>query len=80
MWTITVQGPRLTAVVDASGSMATIVPVRNRSRMDVTKASLIQALAGSRRTTRSVCGSSPLRSTAPRTTADWCRPPGSATP
>ena len=44
MWTITVQGPRLTAVVDASGSMATIVPVRNRSRMDVTKASSIQAL------------------------------------
>lgn len=44
MWTVTVQSARLTAVVDASGSMATIVPGRNQSRMDVTKASLIQAL------------------------------------
>ncbi|WP_406448228.1 substrate-binding and VWA domain-containing protein [Streptomyces sp. NBC_00876] len=44
MWTITVQSARLTTVVDASGSMATIVPGRNQSRMDVTKASLIQAL------------------------------------
>ncbi|MFJ2795987.1 substrate-binding and VWA domain-containing protein [Streptomyces sp. NPDC087290] len=44
MWTITVQSARLTTVVDASGSMATLVPGRNQSRMDVTKASLIQAL------------------------------------
>ncbi|MER5847794.1 substrate-binding and VWA domain-containing protein [Streptomyces sp. NPDC002012] len=44
MWTITVQSARLTTVVDASGSMATIVPGRNQSRMDVTKASLIRAL------------------------------------
>ncbi|MFF3261803.1 substrate-binding and VWA domain-containing protein [Streptomyces sp. NPDC002932] len=44
MWTITVQSARLTTVVDASGSMATIVPGRNQSRMDVTKASLIEAL------------------------------------
>ncbi|MGW2087807.1 substrate-binding and VWA domain-containing protein [Streptomyces sp. NPDC001880] len=44
MWTITVQSARLTTVVDASASMATIVPGRNQSRMDVTKASLIQAL------------------------------------
>ncbi|MFF2013599.1 substrate-binding domain-containing protein [Streptomyces sp. NPDC058195] len=44
MWTITVQSARLTTVVDASGSMSTIVPGRNQSRMDVTKASLIQAL------------------------------------
>lgn len=34
----------MTAVVDASGSMATVVPGRNQSRRDVTKASLIQAL------------------------------------
>ncbi|MEU5822887.1 substrate-binding domain-containing protein [Streptomyces sp. NPDC047803] len=44
MWTITVQSARLTTVVDASGSMAAIVPGRGQSRMDVTKASLIQAL------------------------------------
>ncbi|WP_299541836.1 substrate-binding and VWA domain-containing protein [uncultured Streptomyces sp.] len=44
MWTITVQSARLTTVVDASGSMATPVPGRNESRMDVTKASLVQAL------------------------------------
>lgn len=44
MWTITVQSARLTTVVDASGSMAAIVPGRNQSRMDVTKASLVQAL------------------------------------
>lgn len=44
MWTITVQSARLTTVVDASGSMATIVPGRGQSRMDVTKASLIEAL------------------------------------
>ncbi|MEV8450550.1 substrate-binding and VWA domain-containing protein [Streptomyces parvus] len=44
MWTITVQSARLTTVVDASGSMATLVPGRNQSRMDVTKDSLIQAL------------------------------------
>ncbi|MFE3471602.1 substrate-binding and VWA domain-containing protein [Streptomyces bacillaris] len=45
MWTITVQSARLTTVVDASGSMSTPVPGRGRSRMDVTKESLIQALA-----------------------------------
>ncbi|MDJ0465563.1 substrate-binding domain-containing protein [Streptomyces sp. H27-C3] len=46
MWTITVQSARLTTVVDASGSMATLVPGRgDQTRMDVTKASLIQALA-----------------------------------
>ncbi|MFI8817418.1 MULTISPECIES: substrate-binding and VWA domain-containing protein [unclassified Streptomyces] len=44
MWTITVQSARLTTVVDVSGSMATPVPGRDQSRMDVTKASLIQAL------------------------------------
>lgn len=44
MWTITVQNARLTTVVDASGSMAPLVPGRNQSRMDVTKESLIQAL------------------------------------
>ncbi|MCG7525867.1 substrate-binding and VWA domain-containing protein [Streptomyces sp. OfavH-34-F] len=44
MWTVTVQSARLTTVVDASGSMAATVPGRGRSRMDVTKASLIQAL------------------------------------
>ncbi|MFJ9323775.1 substrate-binding and VWA domain-containing protein [Streptomyces globisporus] len=44
MWTITVQSARLTTVVDASGSMATLVPGRNQSRMDITKESLIQAL------------------------------------
>ncbi|WP_239475252.1 substrate-binding and VWA domain-containing protein [Streptomyces sp. CS131] len=44
MWTITVQSARLTTGVDASGSMATLVPGRNQSRMDVTKESLIQAL------------------------------------
>ncbi|MFB7643739.1 VWA domain-containing protein [Streptomyces sp. NPDC056084] len=46
MWTITVQSARLTTVVDASGSMAATVPGSGgRSRMDVTKASLLQALA-----------------------------------
>ncbi|MFD3415608.1 substrate-binding and VWA domain-containing protein [Streptomyces cyaneofuscatus] len=44
MWTITVQSARLTTVVDTSGSMATLVPGRGQSRMDVTKESLIQAL------------------------------------
>ncbi|MFI6052807.1 substrate-binding and VWA domain-containing protein [Streptomyces violascens] len=46
MWTITVQSARLTTVVDASGSMAATVPGSGgRSRMEVTKASLLQALA-----------------------------------
>ncbi|MET9518072.1 substrate-binding domain-containing protein [Streptomyces sp. NPDC002994] len=46
MWTITVQSARLTTVVDASGSMAAPVPGRGgQSRMDVTKASLLQALS-----------------------------------
>ncbi|GAA0581963.1 substrate-binding domain-containing protein [Streptomyces crystallinus] len=46
MWTIIVQSARLTTVVDASGSMAAPVPgAGGRSRMDVTKASLLRALA-----------------------------------
>ena len=46
MWTITVQSARLTTVVDASASMGAPVPGSGgRSRMDVTKASLLQALA-----------------------------------
>ncbi|WP_328314061.1 substrate-binding and VWA domain-containing protein [Streptomyces sp. NBC_00442] len=46
MWTITVQSARLTTVVDASGSMADPVPGSGgRSRMDVTKSSLMQALS-----------------------------------
>jgi len=45
-WTITVQSARLTTVVDASGSMSEAVPgTGGQSRMDVTKASLLQALA-----------------------------------
>ncbi|MFI5804984.1 substrate-binding domain-containing protein [Streptomyces sp. NPDC051561] len=44
MWTITVQSARLTTVVDASGSMATLVPGSGRSRMEVTKTSLMAAL------------------------------------
>ncbi|GAA4004754.1 substrate-binding and VWA domain-containing protein [Streptomyces plumbiresistens] len=44
-WTITVQSARLTTVVDASASMSDTVPGTDRSRMDVTKASLLQALA-----------------------------------
>ncbi|TPQ15734.1 substrate-binding and VWA domain-containing protein [Streptomyces sporangiiformans] len=45
LWTITVQSDRITTVVDASASMAKPVPGTDRSRMDVTKASLVQALA-----------------------------------
>ncbi|MET7456464.1 substrate-binding and VWA domain-containing protein [Streptomyces sp. NPDC005574] len=45
MWTITVQSARITTVVDASSSMSETVPGTGRSRMDVTKASLLQALA-----------------------------------
>ncbi|MFI0820946.1 substrate-binding and VWA domain-containing protein [Streptomyces sp. NPDC021098] len=46
MWTITVQSARLNTVVDASASMGDPVPGRSgQSRMDVTKASLRQALA-----------------------------------
>ncbi|MFD9790178.1 substrate-binding domain-containing protein [Streptomyces sp. NPDC059070] len=46
MWTVTVQSARLTTVVDASGSMAAPVPGSGgRSRMDVTKESLLRALA-----------------------------------
>ncbi|MER6356193.1 substrate-binding and VWA domain-containing protein [Streptomyces sp. NPDC001634] len=45
MWTITVQSARITTVVDASSSMAEPVPGTGQSRMDVTKASLLQALA-----------------------------------
>ncbi|WP_329599181.1 substrate-binding and VWA domain-containing protein [Streptomyces pseudovenezuelae] len=44
-WTITVQSARITTVVDASSSMSEAVPGTGRSRMDVTKASLLQALA-----------------------------------
>ncbi|MGH4035698.1 substrate-binding and VWA domain-containing protein [Actinomycetota bacterium Odt1-20B] len=45
MWTITVQSARLSTVVDASESMGQIVPGRGQSRMEVTKAALIQALS-----------------------------------
>ncbi|MEU1668833.1 substrate-binding domain-containing protein [Streptomyces sparsogenes] len=46
MWTITVQSARLSTVVDVSASMADPVPGRRgESRMDVTKASLLRALA-----------------------------------
>jgi ABC-type sulfate transport system substrate-binding protein len=45
MWTITVQSARITTVVDASASMSEPVPGTGQSRMDVTKASLLQALA-----------------------------------
>ncbi|MFF3752023.1 substrate-binding domain-containing protein [Streptomyces sp. NPDC002018] len=46
LWTVTVQSARLTTVVDASASMTAPVPGREgQSRMDVTKASLLQALA-----------------------------------
>lgn len=46
MWTITVQSARLNTVVDASASMGDPVPGRpGQSRMDVTKASLRQALS-----------------------------------
>ncbi|MFF3448271.1 VWA domain-containing protein [Streptomyces sp. NPDC002667] len=45
MWTITVESARITTVVDASSSMAEPVPGGGRSRMDVTKESLLQALA-----------------------------------
>ncbi|MPY63051.1 substrate-binding and VWA domain-containing protein [Streptomyces spongiae] len=45
MWTITVQSARITTVVDASASMAEPVPGTGRTRMDVTKASLLEALA-----------------------------------
>jgi hypothetical protein len=44
-WTITVQSARITTVVDASSSMSQKVPGTDRSRMDVTRASLLQALA-----------------------------------
>ncbi|MET9833647.1 substrate-binding and VWA domain-containing protein [Streptomyces sp. NPDC006385] len=45
VWTITVQSARITTVVDASASMSEPVPGTGKSRMDVTKASLLQALA-----------------------------------
>ncbi len=46
MWTVTVQNTRLTTVVDASPSMGTPVPGGGgRTRMDLTKNSLLQALA-----------------------------------
>jgi Mg-chelatase subunit ChlD len=45
MWTITVQSARLTTVVDASASMSDPVPGTSESRMEVTRAALLQALA-----------------------------------
>ncbi|GAA2691906.1 substrate-binding and VWA domain-containing protein [Streptomyces lunalinharesii] len=46
MWTITVQSARITTVVDASPSMAEAVPGQGgRSRMDLAKSSLLQALS-----------------------------------
>ncbi|MDJ0347006.1 substrate-binding domain-containing protein [Streptomyces sp. H10-C2] len=45
MWQITVQSARITTVVDVSGSMAAPVPgTSGQTRLDVTKASLLQAL------------------------------------
>ncbi|WP_328368561.1 substrate-binding and VWA domain-containing protein [Streptomyces sp. NBC_00445] len=44
-WTITVQSARITTVVDASASMSEPVGDTGQTRMDVTKASLLQALA-----------------------------------
>lgn len=45
LWQITVQSARITTVVDVSGSMATAVPgAGGRTRLDVTRASLEQAL------------------------------------
>ncbi len=44
-WTITVQSARITTVVDVSSSMSEPVAGTGQSRMDVTKASLLQALA-----------------------------------
>jgi len=44
-WTITVQSARITTIVDASSSMSQRVPGTGQSRMDVTKASLLRALA-----------------------------------
>ncbi|GAA3146734.1 substrate-binding domain-containing protein [Streptomyces rectiviolaceus] len=46
MWTITVQSARLSTVVDVSDSMSEFVPGRGQTRMEVTKSSLLQALAG----------------------------------
>ncbi|MFG2385985.1 VWA domain-containing protein [Streptomyces avermitilis] len=43
-WTITVRSARITTVVDISASMSEAVPGSSRSRMDVTKASLLQTL------------------------------------
>ncbi|MFF0228160.1 substrate-binding and VWA domain-containing protein [Streptomyces sp. NPDC004629] len=43
-WTITVQSARITTVVDASASMAEPVPGTARTRMDVTRSALLQAL------------------------------------
>ncbi|WP_405579004.1 substrate-binding and VWA domain-containing protein [Streptomyces sp. NBC_01092] len=45
VWTITVQSARITTVVDSSASMSERVPGSGRSRMDVTRESLLQALA-----------------------------------
>ncbi|MCX4992412.1 MULTISPECIES: substrate-binding and VWA domain-containing protein [unclassified Streptomyces] len=45
MWTITVENARMTTVVDASASMSELVPGSDRSRMEVTRTALLQALA-----------------------------------
>ncbi|MGW3668299.1 substrate-binding and VWA domain-containing protein [Streptomyces sp. NPDC005141] len=45
MWTITVESARITTVVDASASMSELVPGSDRSRMEVTRTALLQALA-----------------------------------
>ncbi|MEU3790012.1 substrate-binding and VWA domain-containing protein [Streptomyces fructofermentans] len=44
LWTITVQSARFTTVVDVSASMSKPVPGTDRSRMEVTKGALVQAL------------------------------------
>ncbi|MFF3615897.1 substrate-binding and VWA domain-containing protein [Streptomyces sp. NPDC002580] len=44
MWTITVASARITTVVDASDSMSQTVPGSDRSRMEVTRTALLQAL------------------------------------
>lgn len=46
MWTITVQSARISTVVDVSDSMSEFVPGRDQTRMEITKSSLLQALAG----------------------------------
>lgn len=79
VWTITVRSARITTVVDASASMSEPVPGTGKSRMEVTKASLLQALAtfkpddeiGLWDFAAELDGDT-------RTTASECRPNGSA--